>query len=224
MKEKNTELNSRLYRFASSFFSKSLESRTANALVRHKSDGEGLISGSAETLDRKYLVPAKRAVSSACEKSRILAFINGCLDEIMLMPVKTLGLIYFAAGVYILIKCILGRFISTFSTDSDYLTCGALCTVFAGTVMSSSRSVRSAISNSRICSAVAREVFGAVFEFEDEPKAIAGVFPAIITGLAMGELSFHTSFAFAVLLLRFFFTLMFVIAVAVEFVVDVPAV
>ncbi|MBR6427503.1 MAG: hypothetical protein IKS28_06730 [Clostridia bacterium] len=200
MRDSN-EPNSRLVRFASAFFSKALESRTAFMLARHKSDGAGIISDTAESIERKYMIPVKRAVSSACEKSRILAFADGCLDGIMSLPVKTVGLIYFAAGVYILIKYIIGRFIPVISADTDSMICGALCTAFAGMVMSSSRSVRSAIGNSRLCSVISREVFGTDIKPDYEVRAVTGVFPAILTGVATGGLSAHTSFAFALLLL-----------------------
>ncbi|MBO4769970.1 MAG: hypothetical protein J5563_04230, partial [Clostridia bacterium] len=201
MKGNNKAPDSHLVRFASSFFSKVLESRTAFMLVRHKSDGEGVISEAIGDIERKYMIPVKRAVSAACEKSRILAFADGCLDGIMALPVKTVGLIYFAAGVFILIKYIMGRFISVISADTDSMIFGALCTAFAGMIMSSSRSVRSAVGNSRLCSLISQEIFGADIKADYEVKAVTGVFPAILTGVAMGELSAHTSFAFSFLLL-----------------------
>lgn len=196
MKKSDGGINSVLTTFSSSFFAAVLSSNTVRLMKQHKSN-RGFFSSLLGLFERKTSVKPRRVISEVAEKSTLIGRIGQLVESLFNAPIKSVGITYFVAGAYILAASLVRRYLRNVTVDIDLAICGAICVCVSGIVISSSRSLKSAIGKSKVASVLSEKIFGYVPEPDERTHSVSGAAVSSLIGIALGALSFLSGFGFA---------------------------
>ncbi len=178
------------------------ESMLGGILTSGDSDYLMKRSGVADKIRYGFVIPAKRTLRTACDRSRLVGFGEKALGSVRNLPLRSVGIVYFTFGIFTLFMFLLERIILRTELASDEYIYGLICLILSGIAMTSAQRIGELLSGGAILPFISDRLL-----IDDRQVAVRTesvrpphVGTLIFSGIFLGAVAQLTSFSFAALL------------------------
>lgn len=156
---------------------------------RHSENGVVSYMTAKIPLRRRIVIPVKRFFARHFEHSIILQFLRSWIGKLPALPIKCVGIFYFAFGAYASVAYLIQRFAMNLSVSDRDFHLSLLCLLVGGILTGSAKTCAEAITDSRILDLLLFRLLGIpkeAFRAKGTPPGRGNV--AFAVGLAFGAL------------------------------------